>query len=57
MIKLVIRVKYPRVSYVVPYRLSEYFTAGPKEDRLSVIDDNFKNIQRWVDAKRNYTSN
>ncbi len=56
MIKIVIRAKYPVVSYVLPYRLSEPFTRASKLERLALINDNFSNIKRWTDAKRNYTS-
>ena len=56
MIKLVIKVKYPTVSYVLPFKLSESFTEASKQSRLSVVNANFQNIKRWIDAKRNYTS-
>ena len=56
MIKLVVKVKYPTVSYVLPFKLSEPFTEATKQARVSAINGNFLNIQRWIDAKRNYTS-
>ena len=56
MIKIVIRVKYPKISYITPYKLSEYFTSASKQDRLSIVNENFKNLRRWTDAKRNYNS-
>jgi len=54
MIKVIIKVKHPKISYISPFRLSEEYTAQSKADRLSQIDKNFKNLKRWYDAKRNY---
>jgi len=54
MIKVIIKVKYPKISYISPFRLSEEYTVQTKEDRLSQINNNFNNLKRWVDAKRNY---
>jgi hypothetical protein len=56
MTKIVIRAKYPKISYVLPYRLSEPFNSISKESRISAINANFSNIQRWADARRNYNS-
>lgn len=54
MIKVVIKVKYPKISYISPFKLSEEYTAQSREDRVSTIGENFKNIERWYNAKRNY---
>jgi len=56
MIKIIIKAKYPKISYILPYKLSEPFNSASKESRVNAISINFSNIQRWADAKRNYNS-
>ena len=56
MFKFVISVKAPKLKTILPYRLAESMTKDVKEKRLLDIDYNFKELERWVNVKRNYTS-
>lgn len=56
MIKMIIKVKYPKISYIIPYQLSEDFSEESKAIRIDSINSSFLNIKRWYDATRNYYS-
>jgi hypothetical protein len=56
MIKIVVKVKNPEINYISPYKLSDAYTSQEKNIRITAINDNFVNILRWANAKRNYTS-
>ncbi len=56
MVKMIVRVKYPLISNVIPYKLSEFFSISTRQSRIDTIHNNFQNIKRWTDARRNYSS-
>jgi hypothetical protein len=51
-----ITVKPAEVKTVKPYRLIEPMTKDIKQLRLDEINNNFKELERWLNAKRNYTT-
>ena len=56
MFKVAISIKPPEIKTVRPYRLIEPMTKDIKQLRMDDVNQNFKEIKRWIDAKRNYTS-
>ena len=54
MIKIHIKPKTAIISPILPFKLSDLITVEAKEAKLSVIDSNFKEVERWIDVRRNY---
>ncbi len=51
-----IKVRYPEMKLLSPYRLSEPLTIASKKVRIDGVNAVFMSIKEWADAKRNYTT-
>jgi hypothetical protein len=56
MIKVSVRVKYPDIGFVLPYRLVDSLSLQAKERTIGELNGILKNIERWTSAERNYSS-
>ena len=56
MVKIVVRVKPPQIRLVPPYRLVDSFSVSVKQDKISILNTVFNDIERWTKIERNYAS-
>lgn len=56
MVKISIRVRYPDIRLIEPFRLIDQLSSSVKEEKLVKINSIFSQIKRWTDVERNYTT-
>ena len=54
MITIHIKPKAISISPILPFELSDIMSVVVKNEKLRVVDENFKKIEGWVNVKRNY---
>jgi len=56
MVKIQISVKYPKISYISPYRLTDEMNVASRVIRIMQLNTIIAEIERWADAERNYNT-
>ncbi len=56
MVRISIKVKYPNLKLVIPFRLQDPLSTFSKSSKMSEINYIFSEIERWAKVERNYTT-